>query len=53
MAQQQGPRGSYFPFTLGLCSPQLVQASRKLHRHCWGMSHPFPSLSGIIEGILV
>lgn len=45
--------GSYFPFTLGLSSPQLLQASQKLH-HCQGMSHPFPSLSlsGIIEGIL-
>lgn len=40
--------GSYFPFTLGLSSPQLLQASQKLH-HCQGMSHPFPSLSLSLE----
>ena len=41
MAQQLGPGGLYFPFTLGPSSPQLVQASQKLH-HCQKkVSHPF------------
>lgn len=52
MAQQLGPGGLCFPFTLGPSSPQLLQASQKLH-HCQDVSHPFPSLSGTIEGILV
>lgn len=53
MAQQLGPGGLYFPFPLGSSSPQLVQASQKLH-HCQKkVSHPFFSVSGTIEGILV
>lgn len=47
MDRQLGPGGSYFLFTLGPSSPQLVQASQKLPR-CQDVSHPFPSLSGII-----
>lgn len=50
MAQQLGAHIS--PFTSGPSSLQLVQDSQKLP-HCQDVSHPFPSLSGVIERILL